>query len=58
MRGSFIFVDFNNLKRYGASYGKLPSSMTQLKCSGRDQLCNEVVYVFVLLVLLANFLLY
>ena len=40
-------IDFNNLKRYGASYGKLPSSMTQLKCSGRDQLCDEVVYMFV-----------
>ena len=35
-------TDFNSLKRYGASYGKLPGSFAQQKCSGRDQLCNEV----------------
>ena len=40
--GNIAHADFNSLKRYGASYGKLPSSFSQQKCSGRDQLCNEV----------------
>ena len=44
--GYFICTDFNSLKRYGASYGKLPSSFAQQKCSGRDQLCNEVSVVY------------
>jgi len=44
--GIFVVTDFNSLKRYGASYGKLPSSYAQQKCSGRDQLCNEVCCVY------------
>jgi paired amphipathic helix protein Sin3a len=36
-------LDFNNLKRYGASYRALPKSCQQAKCSGRTDLCREVL---------------
>ena len=39
---SLACPDFNNLKRYGASYRALPKSCQQAKCSGRTDLCREV----------------
>lgn len=36
-------IDFQTCKRYGASYRALPSSYIQPKCSGRTQLCREVL---------------
>ena len=36
-------VDFNSLKRHGASYRALPKTYTQPKCSGRSFLCQEVL---------------
>ncbi|XP_019864517.1 PREDICTED: paired amphipathic helix protein Sin3a [Amphimedon queenslandica] len=36
-------IDFNSLKRHGASYRALPKSYVQLKCSGRTRLCHEVL---------------
>lgn len=36
-------VDFSSCKRYGASYRGLPKSYPLPKCSGRTQLCREVL---------------
>jgi paired amphipathic helix protein Sin3a len=36
-------IDFNSLKRQGASYRALPKTYVQPKCSGRTQLCCEVL---------------
>lgn len=35
--------DYKSLKRHGASYRALPKTYVQPKCSGRTQLCNEVL---------------
>ena len=39
----FITLDFNSLKRHGASYRALPKTYIQPKCSGRTLLCQEVL---------------
>lgn len=36
-------VDYSSCKRHGASYRGLPKSFNQPKCSGRTQLCKEVL---------------
>ncbi|KAL5469519.1 hypothetical protein EMCRGX_G030782 [Ephydatia muelleri] len=36
-------IDFNSLKRHGASYRALPKTYVQPKCSGRSALCREVL---------------
>lgn len=36
-------IDFNSLKRHGASYRALPKTYVQPKCSGRSTLCREVL---------------
>ncbi|KAJ9075828.1 hypothetical protein DSO57_1032009 [Entomophthora muscae] len=36
-------IDLNKLQRVGPSYRLLPKSETQSVCSGRDDLCNEVL---------------
>lgn len=38
-----FMLDFNSLKRHGASYRALPKTYVQPKCSGRTQLCHEVL---------------
>lgn len=39
----FLPIDFNSLKRHGASYRALPKTYVQPKCSGRTALCHEVL---------------
>lgn len=39
----YIILDFNSLKRHGASYRALPKTYIQPKCSGRTPLCQEVL---------------
>lgn len=36
-------IDYNSCKRYGASYRALPKNYVQPKCTGRTQLCKEVL---------------
>ena len=36
-------IDYNSCKRYGASYRALPKTFVQPKCTGRTQLCKEVL---------------
>lgn len=36
-------IDYSSCKRYGASYRALPKNVVQPKCSGRTQLCKEVL---------------
>lgn len=36
-------IDYSSCKRYGASYRALPKNIVQPKCSGRTQLCKEVL---------------
>ena len=36
-------IDYATCKRYGASYRALPKNYPQPKCSGRTQLCREVL---------------
>ena len=36
-------LDFNSLKRHGASYRALPITYVMPKCSGRTALCREVL---------------
>ena len=36
-------IDYNSCKRYGASYRALPKNYVQPKCSGRTQLCKDVL---------------
>lgn len=36
-------IDYATCKRYGASYRALPKNYPQPKCSGRTQLCKEVL---------------
>ncbi|EEC13644.1 sin3b, putative, partial [Ixodes scapularis] len=44
VRRSFSFLaDYSSCKRYGASYRALPKNIVQPKCSGRTQLCKEVL---------------
>ena len=38
-----ILLDFASCKRSGASYRALPKSYTQPKCSGRTQLCKDLL---------------
>ena len=37
------FSDYTSLQRLGFSYRALPESYQQPKCSGRDDLCREVL---------------
>ena len=39
----YILLDFNSLKRQGASYRALPKTYAQPKCSGRTPLCCDVL---------------
>ena len=39
----YCSIDFNSLKRHGASYRALPKTYVQPKCSGRTQLCKGVL---------------
>ena len=39
-----LALDFNSLKRHGASYRALPKTFVQPKCSGRTMLCKEVLF--------------
>lgn len=36
-------IDYSSCKRYGTSYRALPKSYTQPKCTGRTDLCREVL---------------
>lgn len=36
-------IDYSSCKRYGASYRALPKNYLQPKCTGRTQLCREVL---------------
>ena len=36
-------LDYNMLKKHGVSYRKLPKNMPRPVCSGRDDLCREVL---------------
>jgi paired amphipathic helix protein Sin3a len=36
-------IDYANCKRYGPSYRALPKAYQYMKCTGRDELCNEVL---------------
>lgn len=36
-------IDYNSCKRYGASYRALPKNFVQPKCTGRTQLCRDVL---------------
>lgn len=36
-------IDYNSCKRYGASYRALPKNYVQPKCTGRTQLCKDVL---------------
>ncbi|EDO41458.1 predicted protein, partial [Nematostella vectensis] len=36
-------IDYASCKRYGTSYRALPKSYTQPKCSGRSDMCKEVL---------------
>ncbi|XP_031549385.1 paired amphipathic helix protein Sin3a-like isoform X2 [Actinia tenebrosa] len=36
-------IDYSSCKRYGTSYRALPKSYTQPKCSGRSDLCRDVL---------------
>lgn len=36
-------IDYATCKRYGASYRALPKNFPQPKCTGRSQLCKEVL---------------
>ena len=36
-------LDYKSLKRHGASYRALPKTYIQPKCSGRSQLCSDVL---------------
>ena len=36
-------IDYNSCKRYGASYRALPKNYVQPNCTGRTQLCKEVL---------------
>uniref|UniRef100_H2YZP4 Paired amphipathic helix protein Sin3a n=1 Tax=Ciona savignyi TaxID=51511 RepID=H2YZP4_CIOSA len=41
--GIAMEIDYTTLKRLGSSYRALPSSFQQPKCTGRDDLCHEVL---------------
>src|SRR5437762_2524645 len=36
-------VDLNHCKKFGPSYRQLPKSEAKLQCSGRDDMCSEVL---------------
>ena len=36
-------INYSSCKRYGPSYRALPKAYQYMKCTGRDELCNEVL---------------
>lgn len=39
----YVELDFNQCKRYGLSYRTIPKNSARQECSGRTQLCHEVL---------------